>query len=247
MPRAARKRSSTGIYHIVLRGVNRQTIFADAEDNGKFLRILSDCKKICGFALYGYCLMGNHAHILLKEGEEDLGGIFRRVGTRYVHWFNWKHNRCGHLFQDRFSSEPVEDDGYFVTALRYIHQNPTKAGMCESIGVYPWSSYNQYMTKTGIVDTKLAFEIIGEKDFAACMTEMQNDKCLEDRSGRLRDDELAEQIESKFNVKATAVQEEPRANMEKILREMLKTDGVSTRQLSRVTGVSANIIWRLDS
>ena len=73
--------------------------------------------------------MSNHIHLLLKEGEEDLGTLFKRIGASYVYWYNWKYNRTGHLFQDHFKSEPVEDDTYLLTVLRYIHQNPLKAGI----------------------------------------------------------------------------------------------------------------------
>ena len=59
-----------------------------------------------------------------KEGKEDLGIVFRRIGASYVYWYNGKYSRTGHLFQDRYKSEVVENDEYFLTVLRYIHQNP---------------------------------------------------------------------------------------------------------------------------
>jgi len=246
MPRTARKKSKTGIYHIILRGINRQTIFVDDEDNEKFLQTLIDCKEISGFELYGYCLMGNHAHILLKEKEENLEQIFKRIGSRYVYWYNWKYNRCGHLFQDRFKSEPVEDDGYFVAVLRYIHQNPLNAGMSTSIDNYRWSSYKAYIEKTRTIDYEFALGIINEKNYISFMSEEGKEKCLEIGNKRLQDIELMELIEAKYNVKAIMIQSEPRTKIEQILREVLKIDGVSTRQLSRVTGISVNIIWRLN-
>ena len=129
MPRAARKKSSTGIYHVMLRGINGQPVFLDDEDNEKYLQTLKECKALSEFELYGYCLMGNHAHLLLKEGKEDLALVFKRMGARYVFWYNWKYRRYGHLFQDRYKSEAAESDSYFTTVLKYIHQNPKKAGL----------------------------------------------------------------------------------------------------------------------
>jgi REP element-mobilizing transposase RayT len=126
LSRTARRKSESGIYHVVLRGINRQTIFADDEDHEKFIQILSECKKISGYSLYGYCLMGNHVHLLIKEETEDLGKIMKRIGVRYVYWFNRKYGRSGHLFQDRFKSEPVDDDGYFMTVLEYITSKPAE-------------------------------------------------------------------------------------------------------------------------
>ena len=122
MPRSARKKSKTGIYHVMLRGINQQQIFEDNEDSEKFLQILKDCKAISEFKLYAYCLMGNHIHLLIHETEEPIEKFMKRIATRFVYWYNIKYQRVGHLFQDRFKSEPVEDDAYFLTVLRYIHQ-----------------------------------------------------------------------------------------------------------------------------
>jgi len=129
MPRQARRKSESGIYHIMLRGINQQQIFEDEEDSLRFLETLLKYKEQCGYEIYAYCLMGNHIHILLKEGKENLTLVLKRIAGSYVYWYNWKYRRSGHLFQDRFKSEPVEDDEYFLTVIRYIHQNPIKAGI----------------------------------------------------------------------------------------------------------------------
>jgi len=81
--------------------------------------------------------MGNHIHLLLKEGKESLATSMKRISTSYVYYYNWQYDRKGHLFQDRYKSEPVEDDAYFLTVLRYIHQNPLKAGLSDDISSYP--------------------------------------------------------------------------------------------------------------
>ena len=81
--------------------------------------------------------MSNHIHLLLKEGQEPLSTTMKKIGTSYVSYYNWQYNRRGHLFQDRYKSEPVEDDAYFLTVLRYIHQNPLKAGLSDDISSYP--------------------------------------------------------------------------------------------------------------
>jgi len=81
MPRKARIKSSTGIYHIILRGINRQIIFEDTEDYVKFLESLTRQKETSGIEIYAYCLMSNHVHLLIKEGNEDLGTVFKRVGS----------------------------------------------------------------------------------------------------------------------------------------------------------------------
>jgi putative transposase len=129
MPRVQRKKSNVGIYHVMMRGINRQSIFEDDEDNKKFIEILSKYRNISRYDIYAFCLMGNHVHILIRENEEDLGQIMRRICGSYVYWFNCKYERIGPLFQDRYKSEPIEDDVYLLTVLRYIYQNPVKAEM----------------------------------------------------------------------------------------------------------------------
>lgn len=110
MPRQARKKSDSGIYHIMMRGINRQIIFQDEEDYSKFLQTLERYKEKSGYKIYAYCLMGNHIHLLLKVDIEPLGQLMRRLCGSYVYWYNRKYQRIGYLFQDRFKSEVVEND-----------------------------------------------------------------------------------------------------------------------------------------
>ena len=144
MPRIARKKSISNIYHVMIRGINRQNIFEEDEDRLCFMKILDQCKKISGFKLYAFVLMSNHIHLLIKPSGEALNIVFTRIETRYAMWFNRKYQRTGYLFQNRFRSEAVETDQYFMTVLRYILQNPMKAGMESRPGSYRWSRYLAY-------------------------------------------------------------------------------------------------------
>ncbi|MDR2569046.1 MAG: transposase [Oscillospiraceae bacterium] len=164
MPRRGRARSTTDIYHVMLRGINQQNIFEDDEDCHKMIQILIDVKEKSKFELYSYCLMGNHCHLLLKTLDEDIALIFKRICVRYVYWYNLKYKRIGHLFQDRFRSEVVENDRNFLSVLNYIHQNPVKAGMCVLLSDYKWSSYNEYMVKPRVIDTEFVFSLINKKE-----------------------------------------------------------------------------------
>ena len=142
MSRQSRKESGTGIYHVMMRGINHQKIFNDEEDYFQFITTLdrmrfryddegSPCGSNCVF--YAYCLMSNHLHLLIRERGESVGETIKRIASSYVFYYNRKYGRDGHLFRDRFKSEPVNDMGYFTTLLRYIHQNPVKAKIVEMI------------------------------------------------------------------------------------------------------------------
>lgn len=147
---------------MILRGINRQTIFEDEEDASRFIETLKKYQKESEYEIYAYCLMGNHVHILIKEGKEDLGNVMRRIGAGYVYWYNIKYERVGHLFQDRFKSEAVEDNRYLLSVLKYIHQNPLKAGLVKDIREYKWSSYIEYLYTEGIINSNFILSLFDE-------------------------------------------------------------------------------------
>lgn len=244
MPRQARRKSESGIYHIMLRGINKQVIFEDEEDNLKFLETLKNYKAISGYKIFAYCLMSNHIHLLIKVEKEDLDKIIKRIGGSYVYWYNWKYKRSGHLFQDRFKSEPVEDESYFLTVIRYIHQNPIKAGYCENIDRYKFSSYNEYVQKSFIVDTEFCFGIIVKDRFVEFNTEYAQDICLEieEENFRLTDEEARKIIYKTSNCKTTAQFQNLSIDKRDEYLKTLRNDGLSIRQISRLTGISFSIV-----
>lgn len=244
MPRHARQKSESGIYHIMLRGINRQVIFEDEEDNLKFLETLKNYKAISEYKIFAYCLMSNHVHLLLKVEKEDIDLIIKRIASSYVYWYNWKYKRNGHLFQDRFKSEPVEDDAYFLTVVRYIHQNPIKAGLCKNIDGYKFSSYNEYVKNPIMVDTDFCFGIIDKDQFIDFNEEYSQDICLEieEDNFRLTDDE-AKEIIHKIS-KCRTVSEFQNLSIDKRDKYLksLRNHGLSIRQISRLTGIGFNIV-----
>ena len=110
MARCAREKSESNIYHVMLRGIDRQGIFLDDEDDLRFLSVIRQCHELSGFRLFAYCLMGNHVHMLLQTEREPIDLVMKRIGPRYSVWFNSKYGRVGHLFQDRYKSEAIHDD-----------------------------------------------------------------------------------------------------------------------------------------
>ena len=245
MPRQARKKSETGIYHIMLRGINRQQIFEDAEDYEKFLQVLKECKAISEFELFAYCLMGNHVHILIKPHKEPLELIFKRIGSRYVYCYNWKYHRTGHLFQDRYKSEPIDDENYFFAVLRYIHQNPIKAKFCKKLSDYPFSSYMAYKETdyTNFVDTEFAFKISDKSSLLDFFNQYSDEQCLDiTEMRRLNDNEARAIIKEVSGCKdITQFQLLPIDKRNRVIHK-LKKSGLSIRQISRLTGVSFNIV-----
>lgn len=246
MPRTARKKSESGIFHAMLRGIDRQVIFQDDEDCEKYLQCLSACEKICGFTLYAYCLMGNHVHLLLQEGKEPLSQIFKRLGVRYVYWYNWKYQRTGHLFQDRFKSEPIEDDTHFLAVLRYIYQNPIKAGICKRPEDYPWSSYCPTSPYRTLVDWEKLSSLISLNEFSAFLSQSSETVFLDvDTEGRPNDREAAERIKALCHLTAATEFSSLSIETQSQYLLQLQQERCSIRQLARLTGLTKGQIERL--
>jgi len=247
MPRQARKKSESGIYHVLLRGINRQTIFEDEEDSDEFLKILGLYKAELNCSIYAYCLMLNHVHLLISIGGEDIPVFMRKAGAKYVYWYNRKYDRIGGLFQDRYKSEPVEDDGYFLTALRYIHLNPVKAGICITVSDYKESSYNDYLhpRKDQITDTEFALRLLSRKQFPEFHNEGGDENCLEVQDIKRIGDSKAKAIMQAVSQCSNA------ADFQALTREkrdwclsQLKEEGLSVRQIERLTGINRGVVQK---
>ncbi|GBF32390.1 hypothetical protein DCCM_0584 [Desulfocucumis palustris] len=245
MARQCREKSSTGIYHVMLRGIDKREIFLDDQDREKFLFYLSRAKEKSNYIIYGYCLMDNHVHLLIEEGHELIGESIKRITVGYVQWHNIKYSRTGHLFQNRYKSEAIEDDTYFLTALRYIHQNPIKAGLVQDISHYKWSSYTHYIEgaeqKLVSVDRGKGF-FSSQDTFLDFMKMPNNDQCLEyEVNIKYTDKKLSDQILIIYN-KPELIKSLRKEDRDNVIKEIKQCTGASNRQLSRVLGIGRGII-----
>ena len=247
MPRTARKRSSKQIYHVMLRGINKQQIFYDKEDYQFFAGLLERYKEPCGYQLYAYCLMGNHVHLLIQEGNETtLGDVFRHIGSAFVYWYNIKYDRVGHLFQDRYKSEPVEDEAYLLTVFRYILMNPVKAGFCSAPEQYPYSSAAEYLKGTkGITDTSMIMGMLDEKGLKKYINQKNDDQCMEMNETirkRVTDEEAKGMINKELGSLMPSIgKAKERKELNASINRLIHS-GISIRQLSRLTGISKKVI-----
>lgn len=252
LPRDARIRSKSKIYHIMLRGVNRQDIFEDEGDVKRFLETIKRYKEVSRFKIFAYCVMNNHVHILMEEIEESISNIIKRISSSYVFWYNKKYERCGHLFQERFRSESVETDEYFLTVLRYIHQNPVKAGMVRDIQTYKWSSYREYIDKPEIIDIDFTLDMFSDdrkkalKLFQDFNMQKNNDICMEDEEKvGVSDDEVKEYMRTLDIIEPNGLRKLEKNKRKELLKKLKLIDGVTIRQLSRITGISKSVIDRI--
>lgn len=210
MPRQARRISYSKTYHIILRGNERKNIFKDNEDKICLIDTIQRKVQASESKLAAFCLMNNHVHLVIIEGKEDISKLMQRINVSYVKYFNKKYERIGHLFQDRFKSEVIENERYLLEAVRYIHNNPVKACIVKKPEDYRWSSYNLYRTeKENIIDKKILLNIFSYDQKKAI-------ELFEEFSNRESDRKFIE-----FEDRKEEIQLEEQQNAQKIIDEFL--------------------------
>jgi len=255
MPRTAREKSETGIYHVIARGINRQDIFHDDEDRKRYLETLKRITVENFSKVFGYCIMSNHIHLIIKEGEAGISQLMKRLGASYAYWYNLKYQRTGHVFQDRFKSENVEDDRYLLTVVRYIHLNPVKAAIVNKPEEYIWSSCRAYygcpeylldLTQVSLVLDLFASQkeqaIENMRMFEA---EDNEDRCLEDAKKRkLNEDTAFNLITEKLKgCSIPSLQQMPQMERREVIKQLKSIEGLSIRQIVRITGLTYHEVY----
>ena len=241
----SRKASETEVYHVVSRGVGRQIIFEDEEDRRCYIGLLQEETAKHRGEILAWCLMDNHAHLLLRMHLDELSESMKAINSLYVMRFNKRHGRVGHLMQGRFKSEPANSDEYLLTVVRYIHQNPEKAGLAKT-DEYPWSSYREYTGEKAIASTSLILGMFGSVseferfhrglDHAACCIDENRGRRVLDSDSALH---AARSAVEPFRVEEIAALPKPQRNQ---MLCKLKEAGLSLRQIERLTGVSKSVV-----
>jgi putative transposase len=127
MPRKARIDAPGALHHIIVRGIEKRKIFKDHADRKNFIKRLGDILNDSQTPCYAWALMPNHLHLLLKTGLTPIATIMRRLLTGHAVYFNRRHRRWGHLFQNRYKSILCQQETYLMELVRYIHLNPLRA------------------------------------------------------------------------------------------------------------------------
>lgn len=247
MPRKAREDSKSGIHHVTARGAGHRRIFEDDADRSRFVEGLRNLVAKDGIELLAWCLMENHVHFLAKADMQALSTGLHRLATAYALYFNSRHGHIGPVFQDRFDSFPVETNEHLLMATRYIHLNPLDLG-ADFPGDYPWSSYGQYVGKPGICDTSTVLDLLGGRGAFVEFNDPNHGRdylvSLDAYGPRLSSAEAEQAAVSCLGadfVDKLALLDKKERN--RAIRR-LRAQGLSVRQIERLTGIGRNIIAR---
>jgi putative transposase len=141
MARPLRVEYPGAVYHVMARAHERASLFRDDTDREKFLALLAATARAEAWEVHAYCLMGNHYHLLVETPRGDLSRGMHSLNGRYSQWFNWRHDRRGHVLEGRFKAVLVQKQRHLLELIRYVVLNPVRAGLAARVGDWRWSSY----------------------------------------------------------------------------------------------------------
>lgn len=254
LPRIARDYSELKVYHVILRGVNKQDIFLSKSDYSKFLEIIGQTKEKFEYEIYAYCLMNNHIHIVIYDKNNNLSRIMQCVEGSYANFFNKKYERVGHLFQNRFLSKKIENREYLKMVCRYIHKNPLKAGIART-DEYKWSSYKEYIKYNKLIDTRFLLSIFSEnieeaKEEFIKFHNIESNKEIYDfmeyeMQEKITDEQLIKYICDLINVENVyEILKLDTKERNRVLMIIKENKNIKSIQIARVLGINRKIVER---
>jgi len=148
MSRPLRIEFSDAWYHVLNRGRRRESIFRDPKDYETFLQTVQEACEFWHLRVAAYCLLSNHYHLLVQTPNANLSRCLRHIDGVYTQRFNRRHGNDGPLFRGRYKALLIEADPYLLQLVRYIHRNPLRAGLAQTLDEYPWSSHQAYLSRS---------------------------------------------------------------------------------------------------
>ena len=249
MPRHARQLAESGVYHVIMRGTNRDVIFLEDADYESFLKALGKTKSLSGCRVLAYCLMNNHVHLVLRTTTEPVGAVVKRLGVRYAGWFNHKYGRVGHVFQDRFRSRPVETDAYLVTLVRYVWNNPVDAGLVPRAEDYRWCSRRLLGSSAALVDDGELRALMADVDRLEADGGAPDGRPTKPRGGGPRskfcDDEALELLLGASGIEDRGQFRQLARDNQRLAIAELRSRGMPYAQIARLTGFSVGFVHKL--
>jgi len=254
LPRQPRTKAITRLYHVIIRGINKQDLFLDGQDYKKMINELINVKEKYEFELYSYVIMTNHVHLLIYDKRDNLSKTMQSLTIKYSLYFNKKYERVGHVFENRFNSKIIENKEYLRNLVRYIHKNPENAGLSTE---YTWTSYKEYISKKkGIVTVKFILDLFGDTREIAINNFIYFHQNYDKKNDYNKDYELVKNINDEEAIKMMKelsneenllkIQLYEKNKRNSIIIKLLKIEGISKVQVSRILGISKRTIYNIE-
>ena len=148
MPRIARKNMTMPFFHLMTQGINKEYIFENNSEKVTYEKLILLQTEEFNVNILAYCIMDNHAHILIRVKEvENMSNFMHKINSQYATYYNKKHHRTGYVFKNRYKSQMINSLKHLYRCIDYIHDNPVKAGICNKAEEYPYSNYKMMKTE----------------------------------------------------------------------------------------------------
>ena len=218
MSRIPRTHIKTTFFHVMKQGINRNFIFDNQTDIRYYIIIMNKLEEEHNISIIAYCIMNNHTHMLIEvENLKELSKYMQRLNTKYAKYYNKKYNRVGYVFRDRYRTEGIYSEEHLYSCIKYIYNNPVKAGICEQAKEYPYSNYKEIAT-----DEEYVFMDVEEDASKICRdvikffldeNNVDMDK-IKEQKDKLR--ELIKLLRNQYDISLRKISEEININREKI-------------------------------
>jgi REP element-mobilizing transposase RayT len=242
MPRQTRKDLDGKYFHIMVQGIGKEHIFLTDDYKGYYLTSLKTAREKFPVGILAFCVMGNHAHILLRiKKHEHLSAFMRYANAEYARYYNRMNKRVGYVFRDRFKSEVIKNVKYLVYCLAYIQNNPVKASIVEKAEDYKFSSYINYLEKKGIVDFEEAAKHydITPGNIKAIMNERTPLSWIEHYENKYEDEkEILKDMFKKHKIVSANSLLENKEALPDIVNNLRNRSGMSLRGIAGLLGLA---------
>ncbi|MBU2573968.1 MAG: transposase [Elusimicrobia bacterium] len=255
MPRKPRLDIKGCLYHVIARGNERHRIFRDDADREQFLSRLKLCMAGTDIKCLAWCLMSNHFHLLVLRGERPLSELMRRLMTGYVSYFNRRHTRAGHLFQNRYKSILCDADEYLKELVPYIHLNPVRSNIIKHIrelGGYRWSGHLEVIGRIPATiisrDKLLSYYASNEREALRHYMQLLNDRAAKRIKGVFSGGGLVKSLGGIFEAARQVKRGEAGTSDERILGvggfvdEVLASAGEKSSRMERWQDILAEVV-----
>lgn len=250
MPRQARKFIKSAFLHIIVQGINREFIFKEDDLKDAYKYILKKNLSQSKVTVLAYCIMDNHAHLLLySENINEITKLMQKTNTSYAKMYNKTKNRIGYVFRDRYYTQMILTEEQLCNCISYIHNNPIKAGIVNNKLEYKLSSYNEYLSNKEIITQKSIELVFGSsKNYMEQFKEIHKKEDVEDIMDIIDEIKESKKIieiyEKECNKKLEEIIKDEKLFCE-LLLQLRHYSGLSLREMSKIFNIGKDKLNRI--